>query len=103
MLFRSTPLYSEPGSPDLSRAYATNEVVCPQPRPPIVSWATFGLGASYDSSETPIWLKVVSRDSEVGDGSSYHGDAAGEERASVSLRRSSALSIKSGQGEASIN
>lgn len=54
--YRETPLYSEAGSPDLSRAYVTDEVACPQPRPPIVSWAswaTFGLGDSYGEVRIP--------------------------------------------------
>lgn len=96
--YRETPLYSESGSPDLSRAYAMDEVACPQPRPPIVSWAswtTFGFGESYTGLETLASLKRgASSDPEVGDDISYYGDASGEDRPSVSPRRSSTLSIK---------
>lgn len=95
-LYRETPLYSEAGSPDLARAYVTDEVACPQPRPPIVSWAswaTFGLGDSYAGFEAPISLKKGA-DSEVRDDCSYYGDASGEDRASVSSRQNSDLSIK---------
>ncbi|ELR02689.1 hypothetical protein GMDG_05638 [Pseudogymnoascus destructans 20631-21] len=96
--YRETPLYSEAGSPDLSRAYVTDEVACPQPRPPIVSWAswaTFGLGDSYAGFESQISPKRgSSSDCEAGDDNSYYGDAYGEDGASVSSRQSSALSIK---------
>lgn len=96
--YRETPLYSEAGSPDLSRAYTTDEVVCPQPRPPIVSWAswtTFGLSDNYADFETQISHKRgASSDSGVGDDRSYYGDTSGEDGASVSSQQSSALSIK---------
>ncbi|KFY39098.1 hypothetical protein V494_04113 [Pseudogymnoascus sp. VKM F-4513 (FW-928)] len=93
--YRETPLYSGPGSPDLTRAYATEEVQCPQPRPRIPSWATFGFaGDSYPGFEVPASL---SRGSLAGsgarNGSSYYGDASEDERASVLSRRSSGLSI----------
>ncbi|OBT82555.1 hypothetical protein VE02_08537 [Pseudogymnoascus sp. 03VT05] len=96
--YRETPLYSEAGSPDLSRAYFTDEVACPQPRPPIVSWAswtTFGLGDNYADFETLISPKRGSSSHcEAGDDNSNYGDASGEDGASISSRRGSALSIK---------
>ncbi|OBT63882.1 hypothetical protein VE03_06611 [Pseudogymnoascus sp. 23342-1-I1] len=96
--YRDTPLYSAHGSPDLSRAYVTKEVACPQPRPPIVSWAswaTFGFGESYAGLETLASLKRgASPVSRIWDDISYYGDASGEDRASVSSPQSSSLSIK---------
>ncbi|OBT51138.1 hypothetical protein VE04_08930, partial [Pseudogymnoascus sp. 24MN13] len=96
--YRETPLYSEAGSPNLARAYVTDEVACPQPRPPIVSWAswaTFGAGDNFADFEALISPKRgSSSDCEAGDDNSYYGDASGEDRALVSSRRSSALSIK---------
>ncbi|KFY48239.1 hypothetical protein V496_10301, partial [Pseudogymnoascus sp. VKM F-4515 (FW-2607)] len=96
--YRETPLYSEAGSADLSRAYVTDEVACPQPRPPIVSWAswaTFGVGENYTGFESSIAPKRgASSNPQAGDDVSYYGDASGEDRASVSSRQNSGLSIK---------
>ncbi|KFY70372.1 hypothetical protein V499_09224 [Pseudogymnoascus sp. VKM F-103] len=96
--YRETPLYSEAGSPNLARAYVTDEVACPQPRPPIVSWAsweTFGLGDNFADFEALISPKRgASSNSGAGDGRSYYGDASREDGVSVSSRRSSGLSIK---------
>lgn len=96
--YRETPLYSEAGSADLSRAYVTDEVACPQPRPPIVSWAswaTFGVGENYTGFESSIAPKRgASSNSQAGADISYYGDASGEDRASISSRRNSGLSIK---------
>ncbi|KFY21989.1 hypothetical protein V493_06929, partial [Pseudogymnoascus sp. VKM F-4281 (FW-2241)] len=96
--YRETALYSEPGSHDLSRAYATDEVACPQPRPPVVSWAswaTFGMGDNYSCYEEPFTFKRgVSSVSGVVDDITYYADASGEDRDSVSSRRGSSLSIK---------
>lgn len=96
--YRDTPLYSEAGSPDLSRAYPTDEVACPQPRPPIVSWAswaTFGVCENYTGSESSISPKRgASSNCQAGDDISYYGGASGEDRASVSSQQNSTLSIK---------
>ena len=91
--YRETPLYSEPGSLALSRAYGSDELPWLKLRATNSSWGTFGMSNSHSGSDSSSCSKDSSTDFEASSASD-DGNVCGEERVSVSSWRSSALSIQ---------
>lgn len=87
--YRETPLYSEPGSPALSRAYGSDSQTRSKLRVSNVSCGTFGRCDTYAASDSSSCNGGASTDFSSGEES-----VSGEGVVSISTRKDSPLSIQ---------